>query len=145
LKRSTSSSVWVSGGIEFAPGAEPATQVLKRPVTPDDEAGRQTGKTCDLAFGYGGGFGRIVPSDAAKESWFALKENRKTKLQGSRPSGPKILQFKIGQSPENRLTFSRLAVVHDRRPTGSIDSKMERPPRGGLSEIRSGVLIRWQP
>ena len=31
--------------------------MLKRPVTPNDEAGRQTGKTCDLAFGYGGGLG----------------------------------------------------------------------------------------
>ena len=43
------------------PGLEPycvtAAHVLKRPVTPDDEAGRQTGKTCDLAFGYGGGLG----------------------------------------------------------------------------------------
>ena len=88
--------------------------MLKHPVTPDDEAGRQTGKTCDLAFGYGGGFGSIVPSDAAKESWFALKENRKTKLQGSRPSGCEILQSQIGQNPKNRLTFSRLAIVHAR-------------------------------
>jgi DNA polymerase family A/CHC2 zinc finger len=43
------------------PGLEPycmtAAHVLKRPVTPDDETGRQTGKTCDLAFGYGGGLG----------------------------------------------------------------------------------------
>ena len=43
------------------PGLEPycvtAAHVLKRPVTPDNEAGRQTGKTCDLAFGYGGGLG----------------------------------------------------------------------------------------
>ena len=43
------------------PALEPycvtASHVLKRSVTPDDEAGRQTGKTCDLAFGYGGGLG----------------------------------------------------------------------------------------
>jgi DNA polymerase len=43
------------------PSVEPycvtAGRVLQRTVTPDDEAGRQTGKTCDLAFGYGGGLG----------------------------------------------------------------------------------------
>src|ERR1019366_996971 len=59
-------------------------------------------------------FGRIVTSDAVKESWFAKKENRKTKLQGSRSSGREILQSQIAKSPKNRLTFSRLAVVHGR-------------------------------
>ena len=43
------------------PALEPycatATRVLKRRVTPADAAGRQTGKVCDLAFGYGGGLG----------------------------------------------------------------------------------------
>ena len=43
------------------PSLEPycvtAAQRTQAPVTPDDEAGRQTGKTCDLAFGYGGGLG----------------------------------------------------------------------------------------
>lgn len=43
------------------PALEPycitATRILHRPITPDDEAGRQIGKTCDLAFGYGGGLG----------------------------------------------------------------------------------------
>jgi DNA polymerase len=34
-----------------------AAKVLGRPVTPDDQAGRDTGKTCDLAFGFGGGLG----------------------------------------------------------------------------------------
>jgi DNA polymerase len=41
------------------PAAEPycvtASRILKRAVTPEDEAGRQIGKTCDLAFGFGGG------------------------------------------------------------------------------------------
>jgi hypothetical protein len=36
------------------------------------------------------------------------------KLQDSRPSGPEILQFKIGQSLENGLAFNWLAVVHGR-------------------------------
>ena len=46
-----------SGDPALEPYCVTATHVLKRPVTPDDEAGRQTGKTCDLAFGYGGGLG----------------------------------------------------------------------------------------
>jgi DNA polymerase bacteriophage-type len=32
-----------------------ASKILRREVTPADEAGRQIGKTCDLAFGFGGG------------------------------------------------------------------------------------------
>jgi hypothetical protein len=59
-------------------------------------------------------FGRIVPSDAAKESWFRLKENQKTKLQPSAPSGCKTLQSQTAQSPKNRLTFNRLSVNHGR-------------------------------
>jgi DNA polymerase len=43
------------------PALEPycvtASKILKRVVTPEDEAGRKIGKTCDLAFGYGGGLG----------------------------------------------------------------------------------------
>jgi DNA polymerase len=34
-----------------------ASQALRRPVAPDDEAGRQVGKTCELAFGFGGAVG----------------------------------------------------------------------------------------
>jgi hypothetical protein len=43
-----------------------ASQALRRQVTPEDEAGRQIGKTYDLSFGYGGGRGawrRFDPSD----------------------------------------------------------------------------------
>src|SRR5262249_51480087 len=40
------------------PALEPycvtATRILGRSVTPDDEAGRKIGKTCGLAFGFGG-------------------------------------------------------------------------------------------
>ena len=36
------------------------------------------------------------------------------KLQGSGPSGPKILQTQIRQTSKNRFTFNRLAVVHGR-------------------------------
>jgi DNA polymerase len=34
-----------------------AAQVLRRSVAPNDEVGRQTGKTCELAFGFGGALG----------------------------------------------------------------------------------------
>jgi DNA polymerase len=49
------------------PALEPycvtATRILGRNVTPDDEAGRQIGKLCDLAFGYAGvmAFRKIAP------------------------------------------------------------------------------------
>jgi hypothetical protein len=47
----------VSGDPALEPYCISATHVLKRPVTPKDAAGRQIGKTCDLAFGFGGGLG----------------------------------------------------------------------------------------
>jgi DNA polymerase bacteriophage-type len=52
------------------PALEPycvgASKVLKRTVTPEDTAGRETGKILDLAFGFGGGrgaFRRVDSSD----------------------------------------------------------------------------------
>jgi hypothetical protein len=51
------------------------------------------------------------------------------KLQGSRPSGREILQIQIRQSPENRLAFNRLAVVHGRLT--SIFVNMERQFKDG--------------
>jgi DNA polymerase len=47
----------ISGDPALEPYSVTATHILKRPVTPADAAGRQIGKTCDLAFGYGGGLG----------------------------------------------------------------------------------------
>jgi DNA polymerase len=44
-----------TGDPQFEPYCVMASQALKRPVTPDDEAGRDFGKTYDLAFGFGGG------------------------------------------------------------------------------------------
>ena len=40
-------------------------------------------------------FGRIVPSDAAKKSWFSLKENRKTELHRSAPQVAKPCNLKL--------------------------------------------------
>jgi DNA polymerase len=41
-----------------------ASQALRRPVAPDDEAGRHVGKMCELAFGFGGALGAWRRFDA---------------------------------------------------------------------------------
>jgi DNA polymerase len=46
-----------TGNPECEPYCVMASRALKRTVTPDDEVGRAFGKTCDLAFGFGGGRG----------------------------------------------------------------------------------------
>jgi DNA polymerase len=46
-----------SGDPALEPYCATASLILKRPVTPADEPGRTIGKTCDLAFGFGGGLG----------------------------------------------------------------------------------------
>jgi CHC2-type zinc finger protein/Toprim domain-containing protein len=46
-----------TGNPELEPYCVMASQALRRTVTPEDKAGRQFGKTYDLAFGFGGGLG----------------------------------------------------------------------------------------
>ena len=46
-----------TGDPKLEPYCVLASQALRRPVTPDQEADRQIGKTYDLAFGFGGGRG----------------------------------------------------------------------------------------
>ena len=64
------------------PALEPycvtASRILKRTVTPEDEAGRQIGKTCDLAFGFGGGLGAWRRFDASNTYTDAQVESFKT-------------------------------------------------------------------
>jgi DNA polymerase len=69
------------------PACEPycvtASRILGRTVTPDDGAGRQIGKTADLALGYGGGLGawrRFATDDARGdvEVKFTIDTWRKT-------------------------------------------------------------------
>jgi hypothetical protein len=55
-----------TGEPELEPYCATATRMLGRTVTPEDEAGRQIGKTADLALGYGGSIGawrRFNPGD----------------------------------------------------------------------------------
>src|SRR5262249_22816771 len=46
-----------TGDPECEPYCVMASKALRRRVTPEDEAGRNFGKTYDLAFGFGGGLG----------------------------------------------------------------------------------------
>jgi len=59
-------------------------------------------------------FGRIVPSNAAKESWFAQKENQKIKLQDPGASSGETLQSQSYVFAKNRFTINGLTVVHRR-------------------------------
>jgi Toprim domain/CHC2 zinc finger len=76
------------------PGFEPycvaASQVLKRPITPDDEAGRGVGKICDLAFGYGGGLGAWRKFDTSDSYSDADVERFKNQW---RRAHPKTVRF----------------------------------------------------
>jgi DNA polymerase len=49
---------------ELEPYCVTASRILRRTVTPDDEVGRQVGKTADLALGFGGAFGAWRRFDA---------------------------------------------------------------------------------
>ena len=53
-----------TGDPTLEPYCVTVSRILGRAVTPENDADRQTGKLCDLAFGYGGGLGafrRIAP------------------------------------------------------------------------------------
>jgi hypothetical protein len=65
----------------------------------------------------GASLGRIIPSDAGKESCFAVSGNPKMKLQGSRSSGREILQSQSCLFAKNRFTINTITVVHGRQIT----------------------------
>jgi len=62
---STASSPRETGDPKLEPYCVTASKILKREVTPADEAGRQIGKVCDLAFGFGGGLSAWRRFDAS--------------------------------------------------------------------------------
>jgi DNA polymerase I-like protein with 3'-5' exonuclease and polymerase domains len=67
-----------------------ASKILGRPVTPAQDADRQIGKMCTLAFGFGGGagaFNRIAP-----DAGFSESEIESFKRQW-RAAHPKIVKF----------------------------------------------------
>jgi DNA polymerase bacteriophage-type len=64
-----------TGRPDLEPYCATASRMLKRTVTPEDEAGRGIGKTADLALGYGGGLGawrRFNPDDARSDGEILL-------------------------------------------------------------------------
>jgi hypothetical protein len=72
------------------PAIEPycvtASRILGRKITPEDDAGRQIGKLCDLAFGYGGGLGafrRIAPDSDFTDTQI---ENFKLQWRAAHPA-----------------------------------------------------------
>jgi hypothetical protein len=60
-----------------------ATRILKRTVTPEDEAGRAIGKTADLAYGFGGGLGAWRRFDRSNTYTDAQIETFKTEWRTS--------------------------------------------------------------
>jgi hypothetical protein len=66
-----------TGDPTFEPYCVGASKVLKRAVMPDDTAGRNLGKTLDLAFGYGGGLGAWRKFDTSDTYTDAEVENFK--------------------------------------------------------------------
>jgi hypothetical protein len=66
-----------TGDPKFEPYCVMASQALRRTVTPDDEEGRQLGKTYDLAFGFGGGRGAWRKFDSSDTYTDAEIENFK--------------------------------------------------------------------
>ena len=81
-----------------------ASRILKRAVTPEDEAGRQIGKTCDLAFGYGGGLGAWRRFDSSDTYTDAQIENFKAKWRSTHAA-----TVRFWRALENSL---RRAVTH---------------------------------
>jgi len=72
-----------TGDPQYEPYCVTASQALKRTVTPDDEAGRNFGKTYDLAFGFGGGVGAWRKFDSSETYSDAEIEQFKTAFRDS--------------------------------------------------------------
>ena len=103
------------------PALEPycvaGSRVLKRTITPEDEAGRQIGKTCDLAFGFGGGLGAWRRFDRSNTYTDAQIETFKTEWRTQHAATVRFWQglegtlrraIRTGQ----RITFGNLAAEY---------------------------------
>src|SRR5262249_46567385 len=75
-----------TGDPQYEPYCVMASQALKRTVTPDDEAGRNFGKTYDLAFGFGGGLGAWRKFDGSATYSDAEIEQFKHAYRDSHPA-----------------------------------------------------------
>jgi Toprim domain-containing protein len=68
-----------TGDLKYEVYCATASRILQRAVTPEDEVGRTVGKTCDLAFGYGGGLGAWRRFDSSDTYSDAQVESFKAK------------------------------------------------------------------
>jgi len=116
-----------TGDPKYEPYCVMASQALRRRVTPDDEAGRNFGKTYDLAFGFGGGGGAWRKFDNSDTYSDAEIEQFK---HAYRDSHPATKQF------WHALERAAHACIFTRR----------RIELGRLSfEMRSGTLLLTLP
>ena len=122
------------------PSLEPycvlASQALRRTVTPDDEAGRQFGKTYDLAFGFGGGRGAWRKFDTSDTYTDAEVEGFKDQFRRTHCATVRFwhvleraahytIRSKQGARLGNRFYFTMENAVHDvaERPSASVSGR----------------------
>jgi hypothetical protein len=75
-----------TGDPTIEPYCVTASDIQRRPVTPDGEADRQIGKVCDLAFGYGGALGAWRKFDDSDNHSDAQVENFKSQWRSAHPA-----------------------------------------------------------
>jgi hypothetical protein len=141
-----------------------ASRILRREVTPADEAGRQIGKTCDLAFGFGGGLSawrRFDSSDtytdkqvenfkaqwrvqhaATVRFWRALENALRCAVRDKRPATLGDLSTEVDNGTlyltlpsGRRLAYPEARLVPGRHP-GTAQIVFKDNGRGGWSEQR---------
>jgi DNA polymerase len=115
---------------KFEPYCVMASRALKRIVTPDDEVGRQFGKTYDLAFDFGGGLG----------AWRRFDDS-------GTYTDPEVEHFKHEfrrQHPETVKFWRRLELAaHRAIVTGR---KFELPQHRGIAfAMENGTLLMTLP
>jgi DNA polymerase bacteriophage-type len=134
---------------QLEPYCATASRMLHRTVTPDDDAGRQIGKTGDLALGFGGSLGawrRINPDDPRSDGeilqnvtewrqahattvrfWRALERTAHRSIRASQPAALANVSF----TTENGTLYMvlpsgrRLAYPEARLVPGKFDGTRE--------------------
>jgi hypothetical protein len=74
----------------------------------------------------------------------SVKGIPKMKLQGSGPSAPKSLQSQNRPRPENRLSISRLDVVHRQRRSRVTHARQDPSGSEGLVETHAPIVTGAQ-
>jgi DNA polymerase family A/CHC2 zinc finger len=82
-----------------------ASKIFKRTITPDDEAERNVGKTCVLAFGYGGALGAWRKFDSSDTYSDAEVEAFKSDWRRAHPATTRF--WKALERTVHRAAFSR--------------------------------------